>query len=941
MIQINLTRNFVWCFLSTLLLSTGVFAQQLNKKIPFDQKVRTGTLKNGLKYYIRKNSKPEKRVELRLAVNAGSMQENEDQQGLAHFVEHMAFNGTKNFKKNELVSYLQSAGVKFGAHLNAYTSFDETVYMLRLPTDKKDILNKGFQILEDWAHNVSFENEEIDKERGVVIEEWRLGRGAEQRMRDQYFPILLNNSRYAKRLPIGKKKILESFKYKTIKQFYKDWYRPDLMAVIVVGDVDLDAMEQKVKKHFAGIKSVKKPRAKKLYPVPSHDKTFVSVHADKETAFSQVQVFYKKPLESFTTLGDYRRKLVYNLHNGMLNQRLQELTEKARPPFINSFFSYGGLLRSVDTYSGSVFANGDNILGGLKTALIENKRVRKHGFTKGEFERYKKIILNSYERSYKERNKTNSASYASEYVSHFLEGQPTPGIEFEYNFARKILPTITLAEVNQLSEKWITKNNRVVIVTAAEKKGVIVPTEPQIRKVLKEVAFNPVKPYQDKAVSTQLMDKLPTPGKIVSTRKLAKSGVTEITLSNGIKVVLKPTNFKDNQILFDGYSFGGSSRASEADHHSAIYASQVMAASGVSKFKARELRKMMAGKTVRVTPYIRQLSEGISGSTTPKDLETALQMTYLCFTQPRKDEEAFQSMMNQYKSLIQNLMANPNFYFQDKLSKIMSQNHPRSSGFFPDKASLKKIKLDRALAIYKERFADASDFKFVFVGNFEVEKIKPLLARYLGSLPATNRKETYKDLGIRPPKGVVDKKLYKGKDPKSQVRITFTGETKYNKKDDRLVKALAEALSIKLIEELREKKGGVYGAGAFGGLNQRPYNSYSITVSFPCAPENVDKLVEATLSEIEKMKKNGISEKDLNKVKAQQKRSMETNIKNNRYWLSTLRGVFLNGGNIEKIVDYEKSIDALNAEDVQKAAKKFFDMKNYIKVVLYPESMKK
>lgn len=941
MIQINLTRNFVWCLLSALLLSTGVFAQQLNKKIPFDQKVRTGTLKNGLKYYIRKNSKPEKRVELRLAVNAGSMQENEDQLGLAHFVEHMAFNGTKNFKKNELVSYLQSAGVKFGAHLNAYTSFDETVYMLRLPTDKKDIMNKGFQILEDWAHNVSFENEEIDKERGVVIEEWRLGRGADQRMRDQYFPILLNNSRYAKRLPIGKKKILEGFKYKTIKQFYKDWYRPDLMAVIVVGDIDLDAMEQKIKKHFAGIKSVKNPRVKKLYPVPPHDKTFVSIHTDKETAFSQVQVFYKKPLESFTTLGDYRRKLVYSLQNGMLNQRLQELTEKAKPPFINAFFSYGGFLRSVDAYSGGVFANGDNILGGLKTALTENKRVRKHGFTKGEFERYKKIILNSYERSYKERNKTNSASYASEYVSHFLEEQPTPGIEFEYNFARKILPTITLAEVNQLSKKWITKNNRVVIVTAAEKKGVIVPTEAQIRKVLKEVAFNPVKPYEDKAVSAQLMDKLPTPGKIVSTKKLAKSGVTEITLSNGIKVVLKPTNFKDNQILFDGYSFGGSSLASDTDHHSATYASQVMAAAGVSKFKARELRKMMAGKTVRVAPYIRQLSEGISGSTTPKDLETALQMTYLYFTQPRKDEEAFQSMMNQYKSLMQNLMANPNFYFQDKLSKIMSQNHPRSGGFFPDEASLKKIKLDRALSIYKERFADASDFKFVFVGNFEVEKIKPLLARYLGSLPATNRKETYKDLGIRPPKGVVDKKLYKGKDPKSQVRITFTGETKYNKKDDRLVKALAEALSIKLIEELREKKGGVYGAGAFGSLNQRPYNSYSITVSFPCAPENVDKLVKATLGEIEKIKKSGISEKDLNKVKAQQKRSMETNIKNNRYWLGTLRGIFLNGGNIEKIVDYQKGIDALNAKDMQKAAKKYFDMKNYIKVVLYPESMKK
>ncbi|EAY26633.1 M16 family metallopeptidase [Microscilla marina] len=936
-----ITQGMMLCLLAVVVAGQTSFAQQLDKKIPFDAQVRTGKLKNGLKYYIRKNAKPEKRVELRLAVNAGSMQENDNQQGLAHFVEHMAFNGTKNFKKNELVSYLQSAGVKFGAHLNAYTSFDETVYMLRLPTDKQEVMDKGFQILEDWAHNVSFDNKEIDKERGVVIEEWRLGRGAGQRMRDQYFPVLLNDSRYAKRLPIGKKKILENFKYNTLKQFYKDWYRPDLMAVVVVGDIDLDAMEKKIKQHFSRLKPVKNVREKKLYPVPPHQKTFVSINTDKEAPFSQVQIIYKKPLKKVKNLTDYRQQIINRFHSGMLNQRLRELTEKADPPFINAGFYYGSFIRSIDAYSGSVLANGDDILGGLRVALTESKRVRKHGFTKGEFERYKKTILNSYKRAYNERKKTDSKSFAREYVAHFLQKEPTPGVKFEYEFVKKVLPTITLAEVNALSKKWITKDNRVIIINAPEKKGVIVPTEAQVRTVLKEVAFNAVKPYKDKAVGTKLMDKMPTAGKVTNTKTYPKSGTTELTLSNGIVVTLKPTDFKDDQVLFNGYSLGGYSLAAAKNHVSAIYASQIIVASGVSKFKAADLRKMMAGKSVSVKPYIREVTHGVSGATTPQDLETALQMTHLYFTQPRKDETAFKSMKNQYKSMMQNLMANPNFYFQDQLTKIKNQNHPRAAGFFPTKEELEKIDLDQTMAFYKRIFSNGQNFKFVFVGNFKVDKIKPLLEKYIGSLPTTQQKATFKDLGIRPPKGKVTKKLYKGKDPKSQVHLSFMGAAKYSTKDASLIKALAEALSIKLIEKLREEKGGVYGAGAYSYMQKKPYDNYAIVVSFPCAPNNVDDLVTATMGEIKKIQKSGISSKDLKKVQAQQIRSMETNMKNNRYWLNTLRSAYVNEKDREKITEYEQSIQALNSKDMQKAAQKYFDMKNYIKVVLYPETMKK
>ncbi len=941
MIHKSFTKHLFWCFIAILFVSQGLLAQQkLTDKIPFDPSVRTGVLKNGMKYYIRKNAKPENRVELRLAVNAGSLQEDDNQQGLAHFVEHMAFNGTKSFKKNELVSYLQSAGVKFGAHLNAYTSFDETVYMLLMPTDKKDVLNTGYQILEDWAHGISFEGEEIDKERGVILEEERARNEAGLRLLQKHYPVMFNGARYSKRLPIGKVDIIKNFKHNTIRKFYKDWYRTDLMAVIVVGDIDLDETEKKIKSQFSKIKPTKNPRKKVSAAIPPHNDTKVSIQSDKETMFAQVRIMHKKPVEKFTTLGDYRRRLMYSLHSGMLGQRLSELTEKAKPPFVNAFFGYGGLQRTIDAYSGSVLIKDGNFLGGLKALLIEGKRARKHGFTQGELDRYKKVLLNRYKRSYNERNKTNSRNYAGEYVAHYLTGDPAPGIEFEYDFVKKYLPGITLNEINQLSKKWMTKDNRVVTVSAPEKDGVKIPTEAEIRKVLKEVAFSPVKPYQDKAVSANLMEKMPKPGKVVSSKTFAKSGVTELTLSNGVKVRLKPSKFKDDQILFDGFSMGGTSLVNDDDYWSARNATGIVSASGVGKFKAMDIRKMMAGKTVRVGPYLRNLSEGISGSTTPNDLETALQMTYLYFTDIRRDETAFKAMIAKNKSFMTNIKANPNFYFQEQVAKILSNNNPRTKFFLSDE-EYAKIDLDKALKIYKERFADASDFKFTFVGNFEVDKIKPLLEKYLGSLPTTNRKETYRDLGVRPPKGMIDKKFYKGKAPRSQVNLIFTGKTKYSAKDERLLKAVAEALSIKLIEKLREEKGGVYGAGAFASMDKIPYDSYSAQVSFPCAPENVNDLVAATLTEIKKIQKNGVTDKDLKKVKAQQKRTMETRMENNRYWLNALRSSQMYDRDPEKIVDYQKGIDALTSKDMQRVAKKYLDTKNYLKLVLYPESMKK
>jgi zinc protease len=926
----------------SLLWVNLVFAQDFNATapLPFDSNVKTGKLANGLTYYIRKNAKPEKRVELRLVVNAGSILEDNDQLGLAHFTEHMCFNGTKNFPKNELVNYLQSQGVRFGADLNAYTSFDETVYMLPIPSDKPEIVEKGLQILRDWAGNVTFDNTEIDKERGVVIEEWRIGRGADQRMRDKWLPVMLKGSRYAERLPIGTKEILEGFKYETIKKFYKDWYRPDLMAVIAVGDIDVAQIEAKIKATFSSLKKAKKPRSRSEFEIPDHKETLVSINADKEAPFTQVQVIYKKSPQPFVNQGDMKARIQQELFTGMLNQRFEELTQKAEPPFIFAGAFYGDMFRTKEAYQ--MFSNvpEKGIEKALQTLLEENKRVKKYGFLASELERYKKELLNQYERAFNERAKTESERYVDEYVSHFLEKKPAPGIEFEYNFLKTVLPTIQLTDVNALAEKWITDENMVVIITAPEKEGVVLPTEDKVRQIIKNVAFNSVKAYEEKALAASLVDANSiTPGSVKKEVKNDKIGTTELTLSNGIRVVLKPTDFKNDEILMSAYSPGGTSLASDEDMYSAQYVSDVIRESGVKDFSATDLQKMMSGKTAQAYTFISQLTEGAGGNAAPKDLETMLQMLYLYFTAPRKNQESFQSFISKNKGFYQNLSSNPQFYFQGELIKILAQNHPRASGL-PKSEDLDKINLDKAFQFYQNRFGDASDFTFLFVGNFKVDEIKPLLERYLGGLPAQGRQETWKDLGIRPPKGKIEKVISKGADPKSQVSITFTGETKFDSKDNYLLVSLGQLLSNKLIDKIREEKSGVYGIGARGSMNKNPYESFNFSISFPCAPENVDNLIAASLDEIKKIQAEGPSQEDINKIKESQKREYEVNIKQNRYWLSSLQKAYNDGSNPEEILNAEKKMEMLTAENLKAVAKKYLDLNSYIRVVLMPEAKK-
>ncbi len=912
----------------------------LSQPLPVDKNVRIGKLSNGLTYYIRKNTKPEKRVELRLVVNTGSVMEDDDQLGLAHFMEHMNFNGTKRFPKNELVNYLQSIGVEFGADLNAYTGFDETVYILPVPTDKPELVDKGLQILEDWSHNALLDSVEIEKERGVVIEEWRLSRGADERMLRQTLPVQYQGSKYAKRLPIGTRESLQGFSHDVLKRFYRDWYRPDMQAVVVVGDIDVNEMEQKIKQYFGDIPAAKTPRPRETVPVPDHDETLTVVAKDKETAFPSVEIMFKKDKHEEKTVGDYAQFLKNQLFTNMLNSRFQELTMKPNPPFIGAGSYYGGTwARSKDAYQ--LFANSSDtgISRTIWSLLEENHRVAQYGFTEAELDRQKKQMIAFYEKAYNDRDKSESGNMVNEYVNNFLQGEPIPGIEWEYNFAKSYLPTISIADINKLAKEWFNKKNMVVTVNAPEKEGIKIPSADEVKKIIASVETAKIEPYVEKAVATELLAKNKLrPGKVTATKANAKLGTTTLTLSNGVTVVIKPTDFKNDEILVRAVSKGGHSLASNADYYSAANASQIVAQSGVGEFTAADLSKTLKGRNTSVSANVGQLSESINGSSTPKEVETMLQLIHLYFTAPRKDKDAFSSFVTRQKQLLQNIGSSPDFYYSSELTKILTQNHPRGGGI-PKPEDFDKINLDRAFEFYKQRYADASDFTFFLVGAVDVEKIKPLLELYLGSLPSQRKKENFKDLGVRPPKGKVEKVVKKGEEQQSQVTIVFTGPVAYNPTDAYALKSLAEVMDIKLVEQLREEKGEVYGAGAFGTINKYPYSNFVFNIGFPCAPENADGLTKAALKEMEKIQKNGVSAEDLAKVKEQQKRKLEVDMKQNSYWVTSLYEAHLFGNNPDNILIRDKQIASLTGKMIQDAAKKYIDLNNYIRVTLMPEKV--
>ena len=924
---------------SVLFISQVCFSQfDLNKKLPVDTKVKIGKLPNGLTYYIVKNGKPEHKVQLRLVVNAGSVLEYPDQQGLAHMMEHMNFNGSTHFKRNELVDYLQSIGVEFGADLNAYTSFDETVFILPIPSDDPVKVDKGFTILEDWAGNATLDTAAINKERGIVLEESRLGQGANGRMRNKYFPELFFGSAYGKRLPIGKDSIIKNFKPTSLKRFYKTWYRPDLQAVVVVGDIDPATAEKEIIKHFSHFnnpaKEVQRPA---IIPIAERKQNTGMVLSDKEQTIKILQIFnYIEKAKPTNTWNDYRQSVVEDLFNALINARLGELSQLPDPPFIFSNTSFSNFIRGYRAFLSFAVMGDKPVKGAIDSLIATNARVRKYGFLATELARAKSNLLNQVQNAYDDKNKTESGRMVQEYVNNFLTAAPIIGITNRYEFIKKILPTITLEEVNALAKKMDSKQGKFVLLLSPEKDVAQLPSNNELVNLVLAAQDIPVQPYTEKAIAKSLMDKLPEPGKVTNEKMDNMLGTTDLTLSNGVTITLKPTEFKNDDIQMDSWRWGGSVNYGLADKENAGNAASIVMTMGVKDMSAIDLLKFLAGKTVTVQPYVNLDDEGIQGSSSVKDFETFLQLVHLYFTAPRKDANLFKSYINTQKGFMQNMKSNPNSFFSDSVTRLEYNNNPWAP-VIPDASDYDKISLDRSFDIYKEIYGNAYGWHFTFAGNVDVAKMKPLLEMYLGSLPSKEKENKFTDQGLRPVKGVVETVINKGAAKQSIVRLIFTGDATYSLEENLKLNVLMNALNIKIIEKLREDMGGIYGGGMYGSVINRPYNHYDINATFPCGPENVEKLTAALFELIKNARDSGISQKDLDKVKETLQKQNDDKMKTNDHWLDVLTMAWIEHDNPAWIYDYSKKLAALTVADMQQSAKKYFNMDNYIKAVLNPE----
>lgn len=937
----------------------------LTTPLALDQAVRTGKLSNGLTYYIRKNSKPEKRIEMRLVVNAGSILENNDQKGLAHFMEHMNFNGTRNFPKNDLIDFLQKTGVKFGADINAYTSFDETVYMLQLPTDDTALVSTGYQVLVDWAHYALLDGKEIDKERGVIEEEWRLGLGAQDRMMKKFLPVIFKDSRYAERLPIGSIDVIRNFQHETLRSFYRDWYRPDLQAVIVVGDLDPDLAEARIKATFEGLTNPSSPRTRENFDIPDNEAPLIAITTDKEATNNFLLVFYKHPVTPDKTLADFLDRTKSELYTGMLNNRLNEISLKPDAPFVFAQSGYGQFLaRSKDAFMINAMPKENQIGKTLEIILAENERVKRFGFTPTEFERQKEELLTRYEKASKEADKTESAVFCGQYVDHFLIGNAVPGASRQYKYLKNILPEITLEMINELAGKWVSDRNFGLVVMAPEKEGVVVPAESEIMSIIRESKNQTLSAYVDRFREEPLVkDKLKTiPVKVTGENK--ELGFTEMTLSNGIKVVLKPTEYKNDEILMSAYSPGGHSLVPDEDFISVNYAGQVIGMSGIGEFDNVELEKKLKGKTIQLTPYITDIREGLRGSTNPKDLETLMQMVYLYIQHPRKDTTAFQAFISQMENQLKFLKSSPVMSFYDTLFKTVYPGYKRLV-IFPSPDDIARIDHEKLFRYYTERFADAADFIFFFTGNFTLDSVQvadtavvltdagsekiavtmkkaaPIIEmaqRYLGNLPSTGRRENWKNVSPVMAPGITRVTIHKGSDPQGMVGMVMSEPIEWDESAVLHFNMLQEILSIKLTEVIREQLSGVYSPQIMLNTEKYPKPEYNLIVMFGCSPKRAEKLSKTVLAEINRLKKKGPTETDLKKAKEALLRNRETDLQKNDFWLGKIESIYFNGDEPSSFLAYNDKVNAVTISDLKSTAARYFNTEHYVRVILMPEA---
>ncbi len=949
-------RALVCCFLADVLVAAlplafgqtavgrettaaSVASYRLAQPMPVDPEAVVGTLPNGLRYYVRANAKPPRRAELRLVVKAGSVLEDEDQQGLAHFVEHMEFEGTRHFPGQGITDFLGSIGVGIGPDANAQTSYDETQYMLRVPTDVPNVLDRALLVLEDWAQGATFDQSGIDRERGIVLSEWRMNLGAGERTQDKIRRAQLEGSRYAERPPIGNPDIIQKVQREQLTRFYRDWYRPDLMAVIVVGDVDRDAVVTLIKQHFSSLTNPSPKRPRPAFDVPEHNGTRYSIVTDKETTATAVAVSDLRPARNQGTVGGYRDIMLDQLFGAMLDARLDELSQRENPPFLRAaadrhLFSTP---RTKDEAVLQALVSSDGVTRGVDALITELQRVIQFGFTATELDRAKQAMMVGYERVVTESPDRESASRADEYTRNFLQDEALPTIWQELAFHRRFMPEVKLDEINALARDWFPDQNRLVIVSGPEAAGVVLPDQAQLAAAVKSATAKRLEAYVDAAAEATLMDPPSPRGSIVKTTTRPEAGITEWTLSNGATVVLKPTTLKEDQILFRATAPGGTSLASDADFIPARSADDVVPAGGVGRFSAAMLDKILVGKAVNVTPFIGEIVQGMAGGSTPPDLEAMFQLIYLRFTEPRADPTAFAAIASQAKGLLANQLASPDVVFNQAVDSALSGNSPRRQPETP--ATVDQWNLAKSLAFYKARFADASNFTFVFVGSFTPEAIKPLVETYIATLPATHSHETWRDLGINLPTGVVEKTVQKGIAPKSEVAIVYSGPFAYDDAHRLALRAVTLVLQSRLFDSIRQELGGTYSIEVNPDMDKFPKPEYSVRIDWTCDPARTATLVQRVFDEIEDVKRTSFSPGQVRRIRDALTRDFERNSQDNAYLLNQISRRYQDGdvANVAAAVNLQEQIAGLTGEAIQEAARTYLNSASYVKVTLVPE----
>lgn len=895
--------------------------------------VRSGKLANGLTYYVMPHHQPEKRVSLWLAVNAGSLQEDDDQQGLAHFVEHMAFNGTAKYPKQAIIDYLEKIGMEFGPDVNAYTSFDETVYMLQVPTDDPSFVATGLDILRQWAGAISFEPVEVDKERGVVLEEWRLGRGADERIFDKQAPVLFGGTRYADRLPIGKPEIITKGSRDAALRFYRDWYRPELMAVIVVGDVTPDAIVPQVERLFGDLTNPTTARPRPGGGALASGDVRIAIDTDAELRRTSIELSALFPRRRESHRSDYRRFVIDGLYHQMFGARLAKLARRPDAPFVMAFSSTGAATREFESYGRTVFAKDGQTMAALEVLIGEEARVARHGFTAGELARAKLAYANRAAVSAAEWDQEDASEYASELTRHFFEQEIVIGRVAEEALAAEALPTITLDEVSRAAAEWTTGATQTIAIAApADAKGV--PTAAEVRARVAAVMARPTEPWPEEPTPTSLLATAPTPGKIVAETPADQLDVIRWTLSNGAKVVLRPTTFDNQKVVLSAISTGGTAQWSDARFAKARLVDAAIDELGVGALTADQVEQYLADKAVAVWPYLGEQAEGLGGQAATDDLPTLLELVHAKMVAPRRDPEAFAAWQTGRAELVARRLAMPEVVFGDELGATLSGGHRRYRPVTA--ADILALDLDESLAAWRDRFGDAGDFTFVFTGNLDPATLRPLVERYLASLPATGRREATVDLKVRRPKGVVRKVVKRGVEPKAVVQLTFHGDAAWSRAARRDLEFLAGVLDIRLREILREDLGGVYGVGVYGWIDRVPPSERSFIVRFGCAPENVATLEDAVMKEIARLQRDGVDPSYVAKVSETKRRAHEVALTTNDYWADLLAETALWNEDPQVELSSDAEAGAVDAAAVKAAARRYLDPKRRVVGVLLP-----